>query len=86
MTPEQLLIVAREFCQHHRVRIVRFDALVAAAAAAGAKMDGIPVHASPRESAGAMVRALTLLAPLNDLNKEFAQVCGQIYLSVTEGV
>lgn len=86
MSPEQLLIIAREFCKHHRVRIVRFDALVAGAAATGAKIDGIPVHAGPSAAARALARTLEVLEPLSGRNKEFAKVCAEIYLSVTDGV
>ena len=44
MRTEQLLIVAQRFCETHRVRIVNYSALVAASAAAHARIDGIAIH------------------------------------------
>ena len=39
MTPEQLLLVAREFCAQHKVTVTNFGALVAAASLSTAKME-----------------------------------------------
>ena len=44
MTPEQLLLVAREFCAQHKVTVTNFGALVAAASLSTAKMEGIAIH------------------------------------------
>lgn len=88
MTGEQLVIVAQEFC-HKRggsVRIINYAALVAAAAAANARVDGIPVHATAQDATRALVATLTKLEPLSDENSEFAKICGQIYRTVTDGM
>lgn len=84
MRVEQLLIVAQRFCEAHRVRITNYSALVAASAAAHARIDGIAVHDNPQQEAAALHAVLTKVGALSDLNKEFANTCAKIYLTVTD--
>lgn len=79
LTPEQLLLIADEFCATHRVQIRNFSALVAAAAVPGARIDGIPVHADSNAAGEALARAVNRLEPLSDLNREFGAACRAIY-------
>lgn len=79
MTPEQLLIIAREFCAHHRgVRIINFAALCAAAAASTARIEGISVHGDTAQAAECLESTLLNLAPLSSANAEFARVCSLV--------
>lgn len=84
MRSEQLLIVAQRFCEASRVRIINYSALVAAAAAAHARIDGIAVHDNPQQEAASMYAVLMKVGALSDHNKEFAQICAQIHLTVTD--
>ncbi|QGU03307.1 TetR family transcriptional regulator [Corynebacterium comes] len=79
LTPEQLLLIADEFCATHRVQIRDFGALVAAAAVPGARIDGIPVHATSHAAGEALARMVDRLEPLSDLNREFGAVCRAVY-------
>lgn len=80
LTPEQLLLIADEFCDAHRVSVRDFSALVAAAAVSGARIDAVPVHASPSSAADALARTIVALEPLSARNREFAAVCQEVYL------
>lgn len=79
LTPEQLLLIADEFCATHRVQIRDFGALVAAAAVPGARIAGIPVHEGVAASGRALAEAVTRLEPLSDHNREFGEACGRLY-------
>lgn len=79
LSPEQLLLIADEFCNSHRVRVINFAALVAAAAVPGAKLEGIPIHADTSAAGEALEEAIIRLEPLSDRNKDFSHVCRQIY-------
>lgn len=81
LTPEQLLIIADEFCAFHHVQVRDFSALVAAAAVPGARIDGIRVHSDVFTAAAALSTALVALKPLTGLHSQFAEVCRQVYLS-----
>lgn len=83
MTPYELVLVAREFCAVHRVRIVDYSALVAAAAVSNANIEGIAVHASRHDAARAIEKVLTQLGALSAMNLEFARVVSALYLSLT---
>ena len=85
MTAEQLLIIAQRFCEARRVRITNYSALVAASAAAHARIDGIRVHDNPTQQAESLYAVLTKVGALSDHNKEFAQICAKIHLNVTDG-
>lgn len=84
LTPEQLLLVADEFCTAHRVRIRDFAALVAAAAVPGARIHSIPVHADTATAGEALARAVIRLEPLSGRNREFAAACEAIYVRSTQ--
>ena len=79
LTPEQLLLIADEFCATHRVQIRDFGALVAAAAVPGAHIAGIPVYEGTAASGRALAEAVTRLEPLSDHNREFGEACGKLY-------
>ena len=79
LTPEQLLLIADEFCAVHRVRVRNFAALAAAAAVPGARLHGVAVFDSPDAAGRALEETVVKLAPLNDKNEEFARVCGEVY-------
>lgn len=79
LTPEQLLLIADEFCAVHRVRMRSFAALVAAAAVPGARLHGVAVFDSPAAAGRALEETVVKLAPLNDKNEAFARVCGEVY-------
>lgn len=85
MRAEQLLVVAQRFCEARRVRITNYSALVAAAAAAHARIDGIAVHDNQNQEAASMYAVLTAVGALSDHNKEFANICAKIHLTVTDG-
>lgn len=79
LTPEQLLLIADEFCATHRVQIRDFGALVAAAAVPGAHIAGIPVYEGTAAAGRALAEAVTRLEPLSDHNREFGRACGKLY-------
>lgn len=86
MSPEQLLVVAREFCRYHpSVRMERYWALNAAAAAAGARVEGVFVHGSAAAAAKALSETIRAVQPLSGRNAEFAEVCGEVYRRLAEG-
>ncbi|WP_273369680.1 cell filamentation protein Fic [Corynebacterium massiliense] len=86
MTAEQLLDVARTFCRYFPgVRVTRYWALNAAAAACGARIDGIAVHGSSGAAAEALSQVIRAVKPLSARNDEFADVCAEIYRSLVEG-
>lgn len=84
MRTEQLLIVAQRFCETHRVRIVNYSALVAASAAAHARIDGIAIHDNIYQAAASLIDVLTKVEALSGNNKEFASICAKIYLDSQE--
>lgn len=84
MTPEQLLVVAREFCPRYRVSITDFAALAAASAAAHARIDGIEVHDGPQRAAAALEKVLRAVPALSGHNAEFGRLCKRIYLQSAE--
>lgn len=84
MSAEQLLLVAREFCQTYRVRVINFAALAAAAAASTATVEGIAVHGSRSAAAESLETVLRAVPALNGKNEEFARFCTEVYLSVAE--
>ena len=79
LSPEQLLIIADEFCVIHRVRVSDFGALVAAAAVPGARISGIAVHRDVPSAAQALSGAILRLQPLSAQNREFGEVCRELY-------
>ena len=84
MSAEQLLLVAREFCQAYRVRVINFAALAAAAAASTATIEGISVHGSRSAGAESLETVLRAVPALSGKNEEFARFCAEVYLSVAE--
>ena len=84
MNIEQLLLIAREFCQAHRVRVTDFAALAAAAAASTATVEGIAVHGSRTAAAESLEKILRAVPALSGKNEEFARFCAAVYLSVAE--
>ena len=46
MSPEQLYLLAQEFCARFNLRIINYSALVSAAAASTARLEGIAIHLS----------------------------------------
>lgn len=84
MNVEQLLLVAREFCRAHRVRINNFAALAAAATASTATIEGIAVHGSRDAGAESLETVLRAVPALSGKNEEFARFCAEVYLSVAE--
>ena len=84
MSVEHLVLIAREFCRAHHVRIVSFAALAAAAGASTAMVEGIRVHGSHEDAARSVETVLRAVPALSGKNEEFARFCAQIYRSVTE--
>ncbi|MCQ9331380.1 cell filamentation protein Fic [Corynebacterium phoceense] len=82
MSPEQILLIAREFCARYGTTVTDFAALVAGASASAAKVEGIPVHADARQAAAALRRVLIAVPALGAYNKEFADYCAQVFLHV----
>lgn len=80
MTGEQLFILAREFCAHHGLSVTDYAALVAAASASTAKIDGIPVHETRQQAATALYRVLSSVPALSGRNTEFARFCALVFL------
>lgn len=79
LTPEQLLLIADQFCKTNQVQIRDFSGLVAAAAAPGARIDGIPVHGDRYAAGEALAVTVARLEPLSKLNKQFGAACREIY-------
>ncbi|MGX1739004.1 cell filamentation protein Fic [Corynebacterium flavescens] len=84
LSPEQLLLIAREFCAVYNVRISNFSALVAASAAANARIEGLPVHGSPRAAAHALGEVLRKVEALSGHNREFAALCERVFLALAQ--
>lgn len=82
MTGEQLLLIAREFCARHRVTVTDFAALVAAASASTARIEGIAVHADAQAQAESLRRVLEAVPALSGRNREFAQLCAQVHVTL----
>ncbi|GAB2516822.1 hypothetical protein CATRI_00035 [Corynebacterium atrinae] len=80
LSPEQLLLVADEFCEFHRCQVRSFSALVAAAVVPGARLDGVWVHASVPTAAAALEETVVQLQPLDRHNTEFGALCREVYL------
>ncbi|MDO5511496.1 TetR family transcriptional regulator [Corynebacterium sp.] len=80
LTPEQLLLIADQFCATRRVQVRDFGALVAAAAVPGARISGIAVYPGPSAAGLALAEAVARLQPLTDANEEFGAVCREVYL------
>ncbi|APT91590.1 toxin Fic [Corynebacterium phocae] len=79
MTPEQLLLVAQEFCAAYRTTVRDYAALAAAATASTATMDGVMVHANAEQAASALQNVLERVPALRTHNKEFAVFCANVY-------
>ncbi|ACP31607.1 hypothetical protein [Corynebacterium aurimucosum] len=84
MNAEQLLLIARDFCQAYRVRVINFAALTAAAAASTATVEGIAVHGNRSAAAESLETVLRAVPALSGKNEEFARFCAEVYLSVAE--
>lgn len=84
LSPEQLLLIAREFCTRYNVRITDFSVLVAASAAADAHIQGLPVHNNPRAAARTLSEVLRTLGALSGRNPQFAALCGRVYLEMAD--
>ncbi|WP_165164743.1 TetR family transcriptional regulator [Corynebacterium qintianiae] len=83
-SPEQLLVVANEFCTVPRVRVRSFSALCAAAAVPGARVHGVAVFDSPLAAGVALASAIVALQPLTDANDAFAEVARRVYIDWAE--
>lgn len=84
LTPEQLLLIADEFCAVHGTQVRDFAALVAAAAVPGARISGIPVHDNATAAADSLAAAVSALQPLSDLNELFAAACRAVYVRLPD--
>nr|VDG61954.1 Uncharacterised protein [Streptococcus thermophilus] len=84
LTPEQLLIIADEFCAHHGGVVRSYSALCAAAAIPGARIDGIAVFDSPGAAGEALARGVEMLEPLRGDNSAFATAAQRVYLRWAE--
>lgn len=80
LAPEQVLVVADEFCAARGVHVRSFAALTACAAVPGARIHGVPVCGSPREGASLLFDATMRLEPLSEHNHTFAAVLRDTYL------
>ena len=54
MSAEQLYLLAQEFCARFNLRIINYSALVAAAAASTARLEGIAIHGDEQQAAQAL--------------------------------
>ncbi|MEX3507581.1 cell filamentation protein Fic [Corynebacterium sp. LK2590] len=85
MSPEQLLLVAREYQRlHSAARVSNFAALAAASAAAHAHIDGIAVHASDLTAARALRTCLRAFPALSTGNEDFAELSARVFLRARE--
>lgn len=80
MSPEQLYLLAQEFCARFRLRIINYSSLVAAAAASTARLEGIAIHGDEQQAAQAMAEVLEKVPALNAGNQTFAQYCARVYM------
>ena len=81
MSPEQLYLVAQEFCARFNFRIINYSTLVAAAAASTARLEGIAIHGDEQQAAQAMAEVLEKVPALNSGNHTFAQCCARVYMA-----
>ena len=81
MSPEQLYLVAQEFCARFNLRIINHSALVAAAAASTARLEGIAIHGDEQQAAQAMAEVLEKVPALNAGNQTFAQYFSRVYIA-----
>ncbi|WP_293767748.1 cell filamentation protein Fic [uncultured Corynebacterium sp.] len=82
MTPEQLLLIAREFCRRYGATVTDYAALVAAASASTAKIDGISAHASRAQAAAALRRVLEGTPPVSKHGDFFALTCERVFVAL----
>ena len=59
----------------------RWAALVAAAAASTARLEGIVIHGDEQQAAQAMAEVLEKVPALNAGNHTFAQYCTHVYMT-----
>ncbi|MDO5669909.1 MAG: TetR family transcriptional regulator [Corynebacterium sp.] len=83
LSPEQLLLIADEFCTTHGTQVQDFGALVAAAAVPGARIAGIPVHDNSSAAADSLAAAVSALRPLTARNELFAAACRAVYVRLS---
>ena len=81
MSAEQLYLLAQEFCARFQLRIINYSALVAAAAASSARLEGIAIHGNEQQAAKAMAEVLEKEPALNAGNQTFAQYCARVYMA-----
>ena len=81
MSAEQLYLLAQEFCARFQLRIINYSALVAAAAASSARLEGIAIHGNEQQAAKAMAEVLEKVPALNAGNQTFAQYCARVYIA-----
>lgn len=81
MSAEQLYLLAQEFCARFQLRIINYSALVAAAAASTARLEGIAIHGNEQQAAKAMAEVLEKVPALNAGNQTFAQYCARVYMT-----
>ena len=81
MSAEQLYLLAQEFCARFQLRIINYSALVAAASASSARLEGIAIHGNEQQAAKAMAEVLEKVPALNAGNQTFAQYCARVYMA-----
>lgn len=81
MSAEQLYLLAQKFCARFQLRIINYSALVAAAAASSARLEGIAIHGNEQQAAKAMAEVLEKVPALNAGNQTFAQYCARVYMA-----
>ena len=78
LTPEQLLIIAEEFCERFHTRIRSHAALVAIAAIPRATLSGIRIFNTEDAALTSMADTIRRLEPLQGYNTVFAEVVLEI--------
>lgn len=79
LSPEQLLLIADEFCDQYRVSVIDFAAFCAASAVTGGQLEGVAVHQNLTSARHSLEHAVAALAPLSAKNREFATVVGEVF-------
>ena len=71
-TPEQVLILADEFCAEFGCEVRDYAALVSIAAVSNPKLHTVEVFPNPSAAARYLSRHVRTLSPLSGLNERFA--------------
>lgn len=79
LSPEQVLLIADEFCEQYRVNVIDFAAIFAATSITGGQIAGVTLFQNVNSARQGLERTIIALTPLSDRNREFATVVGEVF-------